>query len=187
LTQAAIKCPGCSKDIFNPTPEYMNAKAIQDNESKAELERLDVILYEKDTESRRNHRVNAGEVVELTGDIYIQSQNNNNKNKKLFCILHSISIKYEQREELILTQKDVEAFHKFAEFPDLIGRIVSMTAPNVIGEKDKKLGILWSAVGAHEQENSRRGRINTLFVGPPGTAKSMLAREATKLIPNSNT
>ena len=38
-------------------------------------------------------------------------------------------------------------------------------------------------VGA--QENHCRGRINTLFVGPPGTAKPMLARKATKLVRNS--
>lgn len=164
--KVAIKCPACSGDIFKPNPEYINVKAIQmqDNVPKGELERLDVILYEKDTEN-----VNAGEVVKLTGDIHIQNQNG--KNKKLISILHSTSIKYEKREELTLTKKDIEAFYRFAKLPNLINRLVSMTALNVIGEKDKKLGILRSAVGA--QENSRRGMINTLFVGPPGTAKSI--------------
>lgn len=71
--------------------------------------------------------------------------------------MHSTSIKYENREEFTLTKGDIE--------------------------NDKKLGILRSAVGA--QENHCRGRINTLFVDPLGTAKSMLAREATKLIRNS--
>jgi DNA replicative helicase MCM subunit Mcm2 (Cdc46/Mcm family) len=37
----------------------------------------------------------------------------------------------------------------------------------------------------HGNDNGRRGRINTLMVGDPGTAKSLLAREATKVFPNS--
>jgi DNA replicative helicase MCM subunit Mcm2 (Cdc46/Mcm family) len=176
--RSEIKCPSCHHDISNPNPEYVNAKVIQiqDVEPKGELERLDVMLYEKNTEN-----VNAGEVVEIKGDIYIQNQSV--KNKKLSSILHSTSIKYEHREELTLTKTDVESFYRFAKIPNIVERLVSMTAPNVIGENDKKLGILRSAVGA--QENHCRGRINTLFVGPPGTAKSMLAREATKLIRNS--
>jgi len=34
-------------------------------------------------------------------------------------------------------------------------------------------------------DNGRRGRINTFFVGDPGTAKNLIAREATKVLPNS--
>ncbi|HEY9385852.1 MAG TPA: AAA family ATPase [Nitrososphaeraceae archaeon] len=176
----SIRCPSCGDEMYNPTSEFINVKTIQiqDSESKGELERLDAFLFEKDTEN-----VSAGELVELTGNIHIQKQNGHSKNKKLFSVLHTESIIYEQREELTLTKQDIEAFHRFVNFPKLIDRLVSMTAPNVIGENDKKLGILRSAVGA--VENSRRGRINTLFVRTPGTAKSMLAREATKIVPNS--
>ena len=49
-----------------------------------------------------------------------------------------------------------------------------MFAPNVIGHNDKKLGLLRSLVGGcadHGNDNGRRGRINTLLVGDPGTAK----------------
>jgi DNA replicative helicase MCM subunit Mcm2 (Cdc46/Mcm family) len=69
-----------------------------------------------------------------------------------------------------------------------IDRIVAMFAPNVIGHNDKKLGLLRSLIGGrsdHGNDNGRRGRINTLMVGDPGTAKSLLAREATKIFSNS--
>jgi DNA replicative helicase MCM subunit Mcm2 (Cdc46/Mcm family) len=69
-----------------------------------------------------------------------------------------------------------------------IDRVVAMFAPNVIGYNDKKLGLLRSIVGArsdHGTDNGRRGRINTLLVGEPGTAKSTLAKEASLLLPNS--
>lgn len=63
-----------------------------------------------------------------------------------------------------------------------------MFAPNVIGHNDARLGLLRSLVGGrsdHGDDNGRRGRLNTLLVGDPGTAKSILARESTKQIPNS--
>ena len=63
-----------------------------------------------------------------------------------------------------------------------------MFAPNIIGHSDKKLGLLRSLVGGsldHGDDNGRRGRIHTLLVGDPGLAKSVLAREATNLLPNS--
>jgi replicative DNA helicase Mcm len=63
-----------------------------------------------------------------------------------------------------------------------------MFAPNVIGNNDKKLGLLRSLVGGslnYGDENGRRGRIHTMLAGDPGLAKSLLAREATKLLPNS--
>jgi DNA replicative helicase MCM subunit Mcm2 (Cdc46/Mcm family) len=177
----ASVCPKChGKESLVANPEYINAKTIQiqDSEPRGELERLDVFLYEDDT-----HNVNAGEIVEIRGNIHIQTTNNS-RSKKLFAILHADSIKYKHREETNITPRDIEAFQKFANLSNLVDRLVSMCAPNVIGHKDKKLGILRSAVGASE-ENGRRGRINTLLVGNPGTAKSMLAREATKLLPNS--
>jgi len=76
-----------------------------------------------------------------------------------------------------------------------IDRIISMFAPNVIGHNTAKLGILRSIIGGmdnsierrqkRKEDNGRRGRIHTILVGDPGTAKSILAREATKIFPNS--
>ena len=64
-----------------------------------------------------------------------------------------------------------------------VDRIVAMFAPNVIGYNDKKVGLLGSLVGGitdHANDNGRRGRINTLMVGDPGTAKSLLAKRSHK-------
>ena len=58
-----------------------------------------------------------------------------------------------------------------------------MTAPNVIGWDEIKLGCLRSIVGGTEQKT--RGRINTLLVGDKGLAKSLMMRECTKMRPNS--
>ena len=68
-------------------------------------------------------------------------------------------------------------------------RITAMFAPNVYGHADKKMGILRSIVGGSKAENGaengRRGRIHTLLIGDPGTAKTVLSTESTKLDSNS--
>ena len=54
-----------------------------------------------------------------------------------------------------------------------------MFAPNVYGHADKKMGIIRSIVGGKKAENGvqngRRGRIHTLLIGDPGTAKTALS------------
>ena len=58
-----------------------------------------------------------------------------------------------------------------------------MTAPNVIGWEEVKLGGLRSIVGG--VDHKRRGRIGSLFVGDKGLAKSLMMRELVKMVPNS--
>ena len=64
-------------------------------------------------------------------------------------------------------------------------RITAMFAPNVYGHADKKMGIIRSIVGGSKAENGaqngRRGRIHTLLIGDPGTAKTVLSIESTKI------
>lgn len=68
-------------------------------------------------------------------------------------------------------------------------RITAMFAPNVYGHADKKIGIIRSLVGGSKTkngtDNGRRGRIHTLMIGDPGTAKTTLAAESIKLDQNS--
>ncbi|AIF84584.1 putative ATPase involved in replication control, Cdc46/Mcm family [Candidatus Nitrososphaera evergladensis SR1] len=182
------KCRNCGQKNL-PKFDYATALSIQlqDPNPTGDLERLDIILYGKDT-----CNVIAGELVEIKGTSHIMKF----ITKKLTTVLHAESIKYHRRQELKVTEKDVENIYRFKDLgtkvtsvtkvtyiPTLRERLVSMVAPNVVGHKDKKLGILLSAVGA--PENGKRGRIHSLFVGAPGTAKSMLARESIRLVPNS--
>jgi DNA replicative helicase MCM subunit Mcm2 (Cdc46/Mcm family) len=66
-----------------------------------------------------------------------------------------------------------------------------MFAPNVVGHYDDKLTLLLAAVGAPEYYDKQtkqqlvRCRINTLLIGPPGEAKTVLGKEALKLRINS--
>jgi DNA replicative helicase MCM subunit Mcm2 (Cdc46/Mcm family) len=108
---------------------YKDAKSIQleDTERPDENERLDVVLYDDMISN-----VLAGEVVEITGINRIESKRGS-KSKKKTIVLHAESIKYLNRKELVITDDDIINFQKFAKLPNLLDRLVSMYAPNIIG------------------------------------------------------
>lgn len=184
-------------------PEHGNAKSIsfQDGEPKDDLEKLHVVL-QGDEETRK---VKVGETAIITGTVYIlsagggggaansSSSMSKNNSGKLFPVLYADSIRYEREEEKPITEEDIAEFKKFAQNPSVIDELVSMFAPNVIGHSDPKLGLLRSAVNTKNNDiivtiNSTgniRNRTHTLLAGDPGTAKSILAKEATKIVANS--
>jgi DNA replicative helicase MCM subunit Mcm2 (Cdc46/Mcm family) len=206
-----VKCVKCNSTAFTIMHDYSNARTIQitDSDNKSEnYDPLEVILYDD-----ASSHVVAGEVVDITGDLHIQRKTDSGgKGKRLVNVLHSNAIRYKHKEDIVLTPRDIEIFKKHKSICEIayqqeltaikqnpalkrkivpiryIDRIVAMFAPNIIGYTDKKLGLLRSVVGGrsdHGNDNGRRGRINTLMVGDPGTAKSLLGRESTRLIPNS--
>ena len=196
---------------LTPEPGYENSKSIniQDSEASDDLESLHVVLL--GDEITRNVKV--GEMASIKGEIYTLGGSGtggkNDVGKKLFPILFSHKIIYQREEETPISEDEIELFKQFAGKDDVIQQLVEMFAPNVIGHSDTKLGILRSAVSTKSNYHSIidsqysggrrnnstaavtniiakiRNRINTLLVGDPGTAKTMLAEEATKIVPNS--
>ena len=171
---------------------HKDAKSIQleDIEKLDENERLDVVLYDDDITN-----VIPGEIVEILGNVELQDvvkAKKQTKTKIKRVIVNAMSIKYVNRNELVITHRDVIAFKKFAFDCQvdncgwrLIKRLVAMFAPNVIGHDDVKLGLLRSIVGGDDHGQRGGGRVNTFMVGDPGTAKSTLGQEAAKIKPNS--
>ena len=174
--------------VIEVTPEppetevlYKDAKFIQleDIEKLDENERLDVTLYENDITN-----VIPGEIVEIIGNMELMSKNAK-KNLIKTVVVNATSIKYVNRKELVIRPKDITDFEDFALKENLIPRLISMFAPNVIGHNDAKLGLLRSIVGGYDHGQRAGGRVNTFMVGDPGTAKSPLGQEAAKIKPNS--
>jgi DNA replicative helicase MCM subunit Mcm2 (Cdc46/Mcm family) len=209
-----LKCFECHSTAFTVSHEYHSVKTIQlidaNNNHNENYDSLEVVLYDESW-----CHAFAGEVVDITGELHLQPKTQSimsGNGKKLVTVLHSNSLDSKHREEIVITSEDIETFRRHKAVcektyqneheaiklnPELakkikpmryIDRVIAMFAPNVIGHNDKKLGLLRSIVGArsdHGNDNGRRGRINALLVGEPGTAKSTLAREASYLLPNS--
>lgn len=194
------KCFNCEEKDYlvvdDKLTEVDDAKIImlQNIDLNADLdEQLEVMLLGYNTKYTR-----AGEVVTINGSIYHGTSNNGTpgKNRKTITLMRAKFATYEDRRTFVITGKDIEAFHRFAAIggnrafkhpvkfgvlnkkrifeihDDVIDRLVSMTAPNIIGENDKNLGGLRSAVGGVEE--NRRGRIHTLYIGGFGLAKTLL-------------
>lgn len=61
----------------------------------------------------------AGETVKVSGDMHIEDKKNG-KSKKKYNVLHATAIKYLNRKEFVITQKDIADFDKFVSYPDPI-------------------------------------------------------------------
>jgi len=208
-------CPKCKSSAFCVTHSYNNARTLQlEDLDKTEMDdagdTLEVVVFDD-----ASANIIAGEPVDIVGDIYVERMlDNGGKGSRLHTVLHSNILTYRHKKQVVITSKDADIFRRHKEICNAaykkeleaanrdepwakkivpltyVDRQIVMFAPNVIGNSDKKLGILRSIVGGRTNsgggnDNGRRGRINTLLVGDPGTAKSMLAREATKILPNS--
>lgn len=168
--------------------DYRNALIVelQDEDKYDDLERLQVILFDNDT-----LEIRAGELVTVTGQIYIEKLNSS-KDSKLSSRMYSYSIRYETRREVTVSNLDKEAIHGFVKRFGLktIDQLVTMFAPQVIGYEHVKKGLLLCAASCANDYKSkknfkRRERMHSILVGEPGLAKSVLAREIVKVVPNS--
>ncbi len=145
-----------------------------------------------------------GEEVEIVGNSYVLASglaasrfgggsssnlSHAGDNGRAQPILYAKRIKYTKRQrELNLTPRDIAAIKRFASFPNLIQRLVSMMSPEVYGNDEAKLGLLLTAVkGAPKQRDNwyRRYWMNTGLFGDKGTAKTTLLYDTIKLIPSS--
>jgi replicative DNA helicase Mcm len=117
----------------------------------------------------------------VAGELHVIQQSSGRSARRITYLFANL-LEYEtlQNENTIVTEQDILEVEEFAKQPDMISKLVDMLAPTVIGHEDKKLGIILMYVGASETQDFR-GRIHGLFIGPPGTAKSKLARAAYKL------
>ena len=183
------QCPAC-KVVSDQTDlpaqyDHVDAKSItlQDAEMRDDLERLHVILLENLT---RNVRV--GEMATITGDATVLNPTGAG-NKKPSTVMYAVNIKYDREEESPITDDDVLLFQSFAREhgAKTPNELVRMFAPQVTGHSDAKLGLLRSAVNVRETKHLTgvRSRTHTNLAGAKGTAKSTLAEEGTKIVPNS--
>ncbi|WP_148687353.1 AAA family ATPase [Candidatus Nitrosocosmicus hydrocola] len=174
----------CDKSIA-PSYNYVNAVSIelQDQNTFSDIDKLTCILFDNNT---KNIRVGTNAMV--SGHIHIVT-----RNKKSISCLYSTRLKYENEESTDLTNMDIEAIQRIVKLKGeqtvnwLSGKLF---ATSVIGFDIVKKGLLLSAVssGVDTLTNNgveHRNRLHTIIVGDPGTGKSRLLKECSKLLPNS--
>ena len=186
INERGFKCNRCNEPVTDANRFFKSVIKVelQDADSFNDIDRLSVMLFDNDTESIR-----VGERVIITGEIVILDSRGGNKGK-LFPYVYSESIKYEKRENVELTDLDIDAILRFrSKFgPKIVDKLVEMCDPSVIGHEHVKRGLLYCSVNTGEvdvnnleiisKSKPRRERIHALLIGDPGLAKSKLLKSA---------
>lgn len=176
-------CYSC-KSKKNIEYNYINAVSVEliDDEKFDELIKMKCILLEIDWE-----RIYTGEKVTVRGKLGVI-----NKKNKLISMLFSNSIEYENNEETIINEKDVESFYHFNKLKGstTIESLVKMFDPFIVGLDLVKEGLLYGLVSSGNdlqsiKDHGARNRINVLLAGDPGVGKSSLLKKTAKLLKNS--
>jgi len=88
---------------------------------------------------------------------------------------------------LTFTAEDEEKFRRLANEPDPYGKIAKSIAPSIFGSEDIKKSIACLLFGGSRKRLpdglTRRGDINVLMLGDPGTAKSQLLKFVERVSP----
>ncbi len=168
-----------------PSYNYVNAVTIelQDQNTFSDIEKLICILFEDNTKSIR-----MGESVVISGNIHITT-----RSKKSISCLYSTALKYENQDNTDMTDLDIQAIQRVVkrQGEETVNWLSSnLFASSIIGFNIVKKGLLLSAVSSGvdfrtENGTENRNRLHTIIVGDPGTGKSKLLKECSKLIPNS--
>ena len=97
----------------------------------------------------------------------------------LIPIVFADKLEYENKNELTINEKDIEAIKRFAEQKGskVIESLVNMFDKSIIGNNLAKEALLYGLVNAgndlEDIKNKRlRSRLNVLLAGNPGLAKS---------------
>lgn len=86
-----------------------------------------------------------------------------------------------------ITTEEEEKFRRLAAQPDIYERLAKSLAPSIFGSTDIKKAITCLLFGGSRKRMpdglTRRGDINVLLLGDPGTAKSQLLKFVEKVAP----
>jgi len=186
------KCPNSDDDLHGSGStavadyEYLSTLDVelQDLEKFNDIDRIQVKLFEENTRD-----IIAGEIIEVTGHLHVIRRNDNIQNK-LETVLFSDSLKCADRQELRLTNEDLNEIQEWkSKLKNPIDELVSIFAPEIIGLEHVKKGLLITCANAGikniDSAFPKRQRINDLLIGDPGLVKTTLLEKTLELVPNS--
>jgi len=177
------KCAGCSEIAVMPEYHYVNATQVElrDLDNYNDMDKLRVLLFDDNTLD-----ILIGDTVKVNGNIDI-TQTKFGKGKAV-SIMFADTITYEGKEDVKLSEQDIQALTKFKDdnAGNLIAKLVEITTPSVIGNELIKEGVLLCAANTVIDKPKKKKRINMLLVGPAGLDKTGFLLGAIELVQGSS-
>lgn len=197
------KCPACSEKELDMDPEtsiFIDFQMVRLQELPEDLPAGQLPHYvEVTVMGDLVDQCRPGDRIMLTGIIRIEQEQLAPQAKtSLFRLrMEGNNIEYiggragskdtRSVERITISAEDERQIRTIASKPDAYDKLIASFAPHIYGHETLKESILLLVVGSVtkklEDGSTRRGDINVLMVGDPGTAKSEMLKFAAKIAP----
>jgi replicative DNA helicase Mcm len=198
-----FKCPACSEKELEMDPEnslFIDFQMVRLQELPEDLPAGQLPHYiEVTVMSDLVDQCRPGDRIILTGIIRIEQEQLAPQTKtSLFRLrMEGNNIEYlggragskdtRYIERIMISTEDERQIRTIASKPDAYEKLIASFAPHIYGHEPIKEAILLLIVGSVtkrlEDGSTRRGDINVLLVGDPGTAKSEMLKFTAKIAP----
>jgi replicative DNA helicase Mcm len=198
-----VKCPACSEKELEMDPEsslFIDFQMVRLQELPEDLPAGQLPHYiEVTVMSDLVDQCRPGDRIMLTGIIRIEQEQLVPQAKtNLFRLrMEGNNIEYlggragskdtRSVERIMISTEDERQIRIIASKPDAYEKLIASFAPHIYGHEPIKEAILLLIVGSVtkrlEDGSTRRGDINVLLVGDPGTAKSEMLKFTAKIAP----
>lgn len=198
-----VRCPACSEKELEMDPEsslFIDFQMVRLQELPEDLPAGQLPHYiEVTVMSDLVDQCRPGDRIILTGIIRIEQEQLAPQAKtSLFRLrMEGNNIEYlggragskdtRYVERIMISTEDERQIRTIASKPDAYEKLIASFAPHIYGHEPIKEAILLLIVGSVtkrlEDGSTRRGDINVLLVGDPGTAKSEMLKFTAKIAP----
>ncbi|HEX2106384.1 MAG TPA: minichromosome maintenance protein MCM [Nitrososphaera sp.] len=198
-----VKCPACSEKELEMDPEsslFIDFQMVRQQELPEDLPAGQLPHYiEVTVMSDLVDQCRPGDRIMLTGIIRIEQEQLAPQVKtSLFRLrMEGNNIEYlggragskdtRSVERIMISSEDERQIRIIASKPDAYEKLIASFAPHIYGHEPIKEAILLLIVGSVTKKlddgSTRRGDINVLLVGDPGTAKSEMLKFTAKIAP----